>query len=103
MPAGRSVCTRVVSPDRLAWALSYSVSPYGGSYVGLGCGSYKRTRDLHLVATDVGWSGGQGLEIRGPGEAILMAINGRADALNDLDGPGVEVLGARLPAHAYAP
>ena len=26
----------------------------------------------------------------------------RADALNDLEGPGVDVLAARLPAGAYA-
>ena len=94
--------TRVIAPDRLAWALSYSVSPYGGSYVGLGCGSYKRTRNLHLIAPDIGWSGGQGLQIRGPGEAILMAINGRGDALNDLEGPGVEALAAGLAPHEYA-
>jgi hypothetical protein len=51
---------------------------------------------------DIGWSGGQGLKIRGPGEAILMAINGRGDALNDLEGTGVAVLADRVPAHAYA-
>ena len=65
------------------------MSPIGGGGLGVGCGSYKLRREFHLVATDIGWSGGQGLEVRGPGEAILMAINGRSEATDDLEGSGV--------------
>jgi len=35
-------------------------------------------------------------------EAILMALNGRGDAGNDLEGPGAEVLADRSPARADA-
>ena len=92
---------REISPDRLAWALSYSLTPKGGGNLGIGGGSYKRGRDFHFVATDIDWTGGQGLEIRGRGEAILMTINGR-DAIDDLQGPGVDALAGRVPARSPA-
>ena len=56
----------------------------------------RRTRGLRFTATDVGWSHGDGPEVRGTGEAIAMAIHGRAAALADLDGDGTDVLRARL-------
>ncbi len=83
---------RVVSTDRLVWALDYCLTRKGGGYFGVGGGSYKRARDLRLVATDIGWTGGTGPEVRGTGEAILMAINGR-DVSRELDGPGLQLLG----------
>jgi uncharacterized protein (TIGR03083 family) len=82
---------RVVAADRLVWALDYCLTRKGGGYFGIGGGSYKRARDLRLVATDIGWSSGSGPELRGPGEAILMAINGR-DVGDALEGPGLEIL-----------
>jgi hypothetical protein len=48
------------------------------------------------VATDLTWSRGDGPEIQGAGEAIVMAIGGRPAALDDLTGDGVEVLRTRL-------
>jgi len=50
---------------------------------------------LRLVATDTSWSKGSGPEVSGTGEAILMAIAGRAAALADLTGPGVAILTER--------
>jgi uncharacterized protein (TIGR03083 family) len=44
-------------------------------------------RDLRLVATDVNWTHGTGPEVNGPGEALLVAIAGRKQALADLTGP----------------
>jgi hypothetical protein len=38
---------------------------------------------------------GEGPEVQGPSESILMAITGRAVALDELSGPGVEVLRQR--------
>ena len=46
---------------------------------------------VRFVADDVEWSAGQGAEITGPGEAILLALNDR-DSSNALDGPGVSLL-----------
>jgi uncharacterized protein (TIGR03083 family) len=57
--------------------------------------SRKQVRGLRLVATDVDWTHGDGPEIRGPGEALLMLIAGRTAALTDLDGPGLPLLSGR--------
>jgi uncharacterized protein (TIGR03083 family) len=57
-----------------------------------------RIRGLRFAATDVAWSRGDGPEVRGPGEAIVMAIAGRSVALDDLSGDGVDVLRSRLRA-----
>ena len=48
----------------------------------------RRTKRLRLVSTDLDWSHGGGPEVRGPGEALLMVMAGRRDALKDLEGPG---------------
>jgi uncharacterized protein (TIGR03083 family) len=53
-------------------------------------------RGARLVATDFDWSYGKGPEVRDCGEAPLMAMAGRPDALRDLDGPGTARLAARL-------
>jgi uncharacterized protein (TIGR03083 family) len=55
-----------------------------------------RVRGVRLIATDLDWSYGKGPEVRGPGEALLMVMAGRPDALRDLDGPGTGTLAARL-------
>jgi uncharacterized protein (TIGR03083 family) len=47
-----------------------------------------QARGVRLVATDLDWSHGNGPEVRGSGEALLMAMAGRAAALDDVDGPG---------------
>lgn len=53
-------------------------------------------RGLRLVATDLDWSRGTGDEVTGPGEALLMAITGRAQAITELSGDGVATLSARV-------
>lgn len=59
-------------------------------------GAAKRARGLRLEATDVGWSHGGGPEVRGPGEALLLALAGRTAALSELSGPGAEILAGRM-------
>ena len=56
----------------------------------------KRGAGLHLKATDLEWDHGDGDEVSGPGEAILMAMSGRKEALADLSGPGVDTLRQRI-------
>ncbi len=48
-----------------------------------------RGRGTRLQATDLHWAAGSGPQVSGPGEALLMAMAGRAAALADLDGPGL--------------
>jgi uncharacterized protein (TIGR03083 family) len=55
-----------------------------------------RVRGLRLIATDVDWSHGKGPEVRGPGEALLMVMAGRPDALRELDGPGLAILSSHV-------
>jgi uncharacterized protein (TIGR03083 family) len=55
-----------------------------------------RVRGVKLVATDVDWSHGKGLEVCGPGEALLMVMAGRTDALGDLGGSGVAILSSHV-------
>ena len=55
----------------------------------------RRVRGLRLVATDMDWTWGDGAEVRGPGEAVLMAADGREQTLLDLAGPGLETLTRR--------
>jgi uncharacterized protein (TIGR03083 family) len=56
----------------------------------------KRATGLHLRATDVDWDHGEGDEVAGTGEALLMAMSGRPEALADLSGPGFETLRRRV-------
>ncbi|KWX68728.1 maleylpyruvate isomerase family mycothiol-dependent enzyme [Mycobacterium sp. NAZ190054] len=55
-----------------------------------------RIRGLRLRATDVDWEYGRGLEVTGPGEALMMALAGRVHSVDELTGPGRAVLAARL-------
>lgn len=59
-------------------------------------GAPKRARGLRLEATDVGWSAGNGPEVRGPGEPLLLALAGRTVALPELSGPGAAILADRM-------
>lgn len=53
----------------------------------------RRLRGMRLVATDVGWTAGEGAEIRGPVQALLLLLTGRTDAaLPHLAGPGLHQL-----------
>ncbi|MGW4100939.1 maleylpyruvate isomerase family mycothiol-dependent enzyme [Mycobacterium sp. NPDC004974] len=80
---------RTVKPDALLTSLTFArISPV--------IGGARRTRGLRLIASDLDWSAGRGPEIRGPGEALLLAMTGRFPAVADqLQGPGVAHLCGR--------
>ncbi len=80
---------RVIPDERLRVALNFV------RYAPTIRGAW-RVRGVRLVAEDVDWSHGTGPEVRGPGEALLMVMAGRPDALRDVDGPGVGTLASRL-------
>lgn len=63
----------------------------------------QRVKGLRLVATDidyvVGEGGvGEGPEVRGPAEALILAASGRPVALPELEGDGVAILRERIGA-----
>ena len=59
-------------------------------------GAFGRIRGLRLAATDFDWAAGKGAEVRGPGEALMMAMAGRGDAVDELSGAGLPVLARRV-------
>jgi uncharacterized protein (TIGR03083 family) len=72
---------RTIPAERLEAVLNFAL------YVPLIRGAW-RARGVRLVATDFEWSHGNGPEVHGAGEALLMAMAGRSDALRQLDGSG---------------
>ena len=66
-------------------------------YVGsnLLIGSKKRISGVTLKATDTDFTHGSGPVVEGPALPLVMATTGRKAALDDLTGPGVELLRSR--------
>lgn len=81
---------RAVPDERLLAVLP--ATPKLGSVFG----AKRRARGLAFRATDVDFSWGDGPEVHGPGEALLLALLGRRPALADLAGDGLPAFAARL-------
>lgn len=58
-------------------------------------GGKRRVAGLTLKATDTDWSQGSGPLVEGRALALLLATAGRTAALDELSGPGVELLRSR--------
>lgn len=82
---------RTVPPHRLVPVLDFALRaptlPVKGN-----------ARGLRLTATDLDWHSGEGPEVAGSGEALLMAVAGRPHSLAELTGPGLETLRRRVGA-----
>ena len=70
----------------LAGAYQTTGKPLGGK---------KRSAGLKLRATDVDWTFGDGPEVAGPGMDLILAMSGRAKALDNCSGDGVATMRAR--------
>ena len=83
------------APDALRIALDYTAKSGSSLLPGK-----RRLKGLHVRATDLDWTRGDpgDPEVSGSAEALLMALAGRAPALDDLSGPGLDTLRARLAA-----
>jgi uncharacterized protein (TIGR03083 family) len=66
---------------------------YAGSNVLIG--GRRRVEGVTLQATDTDWSHGSGPVASGPVLALMLATTGRTAALDELTGPGVEILRSR--------
>ncbi|GAB2682980.1 maleylpyruvate isomerase family mycothiol-dependent enzyme [Nocardia goodfellowii] len=77
---------RTIPAERLRWVLD-NPDPFAFPW--------KRTDGLRFVATDLDWSKGRGPEVRGPGEALALAVGGRPVVLDELAGDGVAELRRR--------
>jgi len=58
-------------------------------------GGKSRVAGVTLQATDTDWSRGSGPVVSGPARALMLATTGRKAALDELSGPGVEILRSR--------
>ena len=58
----------------------------------------KRMAGLRFVATDVDWSTGEGPEVTGPSQALLLALSGREAGLGGLTGDGADTYKTRVDA-----
>ncbi|MDN5896684.1 MAG: maleylpyruvate isomerase family mycothiol-dependent enzyme, partial [Nocardioides sp.] len=79
---------RVYRPEAVVRSLHYQAR----TSVAMGGGKQRIAR-VRLVATDADVVIGDGPEVRGSALSLLMAVSGRSEALDDLDGPGVPALG----------
>jgi uncharacterized protein (TIGR03083 family) len=81
---------RDVPPERIVAAMD--ALPAIGGFLQ----SRRTCAGLRFVATDVGHAVGEGAEVSGPGEALVLAMSGRPVALAELSGPGLETLRGRI-------
>jgi uncharacterized protein (TIGR03083 family) len=86
-PLGRP---RSIPADRLVAALD--AMPTLGGFVK----SKQRMGGLRWTATDVDWSFGDGPEVSGPAEALILLSSGRSAPIDEVAGDGVSVLGDRV-------
>jgi uncharacterized protein (TIGR03083 family) len=56
----------------------------------------KSVRGLRLIAQDLIWAHGEGLDVYGTAEALLLAITGRPVGRDELTGPGAALFYERL-------
>jgi uncharacterized protein (TIGR03083 family) len=78
-------------PDRLTVSLDFLVGGRAPGFVPKG-----RPAGLRFEATDLDWAWGTGPVVRGPAEAVMLALTGRTVVLSELDGDGVATLRHRL-------
>lgn len=88
-PLGR---TRTIPAERLTAALD--ALPTIGGFLK----SKQRMKGLRWRATDVDWTFGEGPEVSGPAEALILAAAGRPAVLPELSGAGLPELARRLAA-----
>ena len=58
-------------------------------------GSKTRVEGLRLTATDATWTHGEGPDVSGPLQSLILAMTGRKQVLEDLSGDGVSILAMR--------
>jgi uncharacterized protein (TIGR03083 family) len=90
---------RVIPAERLKGVLDAIITPKGS----VNLGSRQRAAGLRLTATDADWAHGNGPRVEGPGEALIMALAGRAPGLAELKGDGLPILQARTRAPGPSP
>ncbi len=87
---------RVMAPDVFARTATFCARTRWPASVVVGGNVRRRIRGLRLVADGLDWSWGDGPEVRGSGEALLLLLTGRPIRAGELIGPGAATLYSRL-------
>ncbi|HYH35414.1 MAG TPA: maleylpyruvate isomerase family mycothiol-dependent enzyme [Nocardioides sp.] len=87
---------RRVPPEAFLRVAEFSVALRGPLTVLVGGRPRDRVRGVRLVADDVEWAHGEGPEVHGTPETVLLLLAGRPLTRDDLSGPGASLLHERL-------
>ena len=85
-----------VHPEALAPLADFTLGTPWPMNVVVGGSARRRVAGVRLVSSDADWSYGDGPEVRGTAEALVLVLYGRAVAAEELAGPGAELLRPRL-------
>jgi len=85
-----------VPPEALAPLADFTLGTPWPMNAVVGGSARRRIAGVRLVATDSDWTHGDGPEVRGTAEALLLLLYGRSPRRDELVGPGAKVLAARL-------
>lgn len=89
---------RQIPEDRLAVTFNLL-----GTVLSPGFAIGTRLRGLRFEATDTGWTAGAGPAVRGPAEAVILAMSGRTAAWAGLTGDGTALLQDRISQETVIP
>jgi uncharacterized protein (TIGR03083 family) len=89
---------RQVPEDRLAVTFNLL-----GNVLSPGFAVGTRLRGLRFETTDTGWAAGTGAVVRGPAQAVILAMSGRTAAWADLTGDGTGMLRNRISQQRVIP
>jgi uncharacterized protein (TIGR03083 family) len=87
---------RPMPPEAFRITADLMVDVSGPLAVVLARSPRRTVQGLRLVAADLDWTHGDGPEVRGSAEALLLAITGRPVERGELTGPGASTLLARI-------
>lgn len=85
-----------VPPEALAPLADFTLGTPWPMNVVVGGSARRRVAGVRLVASDADWSYGDGPEVHGTAEALLLVLYGRPIRAGELTGPGAAVLAERL-------
>jgi uncharacterized protein (TIGR03083 family) len=81
-----------VPPTSLAPLADFTLGTPWPMNAVVGGSARRRVAGVRLVATDVAWGHGEGPELRGSAEALLLLLFGRRPEPGELGGPGADVV-----------
>jgi uncharacterized protein (TIGR03083 family) len=85
-----------IPPSAFGQLARFLISTRWPATLVMGGNPRRRIDGLRLVVDDLGWSHGDGPEVHGSPEAMMLVLAGRPVRPDEVSGPGAELLRARL-------